>query len=124
MSLADRPPPSPETPLRVRVLYSEGCPGGVVTGNILREVLSDRGVGAELTVEVFGHREFRALGTSGSPAILLNGHDLFPPVASPFGAFPTDSCCRLYATPEGFESHPTPEMVREALDTALEQAEV
>lgn len=99
----------------------------MVTGNILREALSDRvdrGAGAELTVEVFGHQEFRALGTSGSPAILINGHDLFPPEASPFGTVPTESCCRLYATPKGFESHPTPEMVRGVLEAALERAEV
>lgn len=63
--------------------------------------------------------EFRRLGTPGSPTILFDGRDLFP-VESPYGGLSAGaSCCRVYATPEGLKSHPTREMVREALGRAL-----
>lgn len=105
-----------ETP-EVRVLYSKGCPGGPVSADILREVISERAPRTRLVLEERDHQELQSLGTPGSPTILLDGRDLFPsktPV--PFDA--VAPCCRLYATPEGFRSHPTAGMVREALGAA------
>ena len=107
---------------RLRVLYSKGCPGGEPTANIIRELLDSQSAGqkTDLSVEEFDHEEFLALGTPGSPTILLNGRDLFPAEERPTEVFPVASCCRLYATPEGLKSHPTQRMVREALDNARE----
>lgn len=107
---------------RLRVLYSKGCPGGEPTANIIRELLDSQSAGqkADLSVEEFGHEEFLALGTPGSPTILLNGRDLFPTKERLFEFSPAASCCRLYATPRGLKSHPTRRMVREALDSSRE----
>ena len=107
------------------MLYSQGCPGGVPTADILRGILLADGAlekapnrRLDLSVEEFGHAEFLALGTPGSPTVLLDGQDLFPPRNQPLGVLPAASCCRLYATPEGLGSHPTRRMVLDALNEA------
>lgn len=106
-------------PTGVRVLYSEGCPGGLVSGDILREAVSEVAPKTEVEVVELPQEEFRRLGTPGSPTILFDGGDLFP-VEGPCGDLSVGvSCCRVYATPEGLKSHPTKEMVVEALGRAL-----
>jgi hypothetical protein len=96
----------------VRVLYSEGCPGGEASAGVLREVLSEMAPGTEVEMTELSSPAFFELGAPGSPTILVNGLDLFPPGEGPSAAA---SCCRLYATPEGPRSHPTAGMVRDAL---------
>ncbi len=97
----------------VRVLYSEGCPGGEASATVLREVLSETALGTEIETVELSSRAFFELGTPGSPTILLNGRDLFPTGEGPSAAA---SCCRLYHTPEGPRSYPTAGMVRTALE--------
>jgi len=94
------------------VLYSEGCPGGEASAKVLREVLSEAAPGTEVELVELSSQAFFELGTPGSPTILVDGRDLFPGDEGPHAAA---SCCRLYATPEGPNSHPTAGMVREAL---------
>ena len=94
------------------MLYSEGCPGGEASARALREVLSGTAPGPEIQAIELSSRAFFELGAPGSPTILVNGLDLFPPGEGPSAAA---SCCRLYATPEGPRSHPTAGMVRDAL---------
>jgi len=87
------------------VLFSEGCPGGEASVEILREVLSEMAHEAGVELVKLSVQEFGDLGTPGSPTILVDGRDLFPlDTAGPT----TASCCRLYATPEGIKSHPPP----------------
>lgn len=111
--------PTGPTGARLRVLYFEGCPGGEVSGRILREAVSGISPGTEVEVAELPLEEFRRLGTPGSPTILIDGRDLFP-VENPRGELSAGlSRCRVYATPEGLKSHPTREMVEEALGRAL-----
>ncbi len=106
-------PADPDHATVVRVLYSEGCPGGEAAAGVLREVLSGTAPGTEIETVELSSRAFFELGTPGSPTILVNGRDLFPADSGPSAAA---SCCRLYATPEGPRSHPTAGMVRTALE--------
>ena len=78
----------------------------------LREALSRTAPGTMVEAVELSMREFRRLGAPGSPTILVNGRDLFPADEAPSAAA---SRCRLYATPEGLRSHPTAEMVTDAL---------
>jgi hypothetical protein len=103
---------SPDRAPAVWVLYSEGCPEGEASPEVLREVLSETAPGTGVEMAELSSRTFFELGTPGSPTILVNGRDLCPPGDSPSAA---TSCCGLYATPDGPRSHPTVEMVRDVL---------
>ena len=102
--------------IRIQVLFSEGCPGGEASVEILREVLSEMAYEAKVEFVKLPVQEFGDLGTPGSPTILVNGRDLFP---LDTGRPTTASFCRLYATPEGIKSHPTTVMAREALNGSI-----
>lgn len=106
-------PADPNQATVIRVLYSEGCPGGEASARVLREVLSETAPETEVETVELSSQAFFELGTRGSPTILVDGRDLFPATSDPSVAA---SCCRLYATPDGPRSHPTAGMVRAALE--------
>ena len=95
------------------MLYSEGCPGGTASADVLREVLSRVAPGTAVEPVEFPVERLHELGMPGSPTILVNGRDLFPADENTSSA--TAPHCRLYATPEGLRSHPTAGMITDAL---------
>jgi hypothetical protein len=96
--------------LRIELLHFQGCPGFAEALNILEEALAEKGIYVEVTPVVIGPED--QLDSPGSPAILVNGEDLFPVEKRPGTRA---ASCRIYATPEGPKNHPTATMVREAL---------
>jgi len=99
----------------IRVLYSEGCPGGEASVRLLREALAQTAPGTEVEAVELSSQAFSELDTPGSPTILVKGRDLFPAGQCLTAAA---SCCRLYATPEGLKSHPTAGMLKDALKSS------
>lgn len=95
--------------MNVTLLYFEGCPNWKVADERL-SVLSDE---LELAVErrrVETPEEAEAVGFRGSPAILVEGRDVFATGDEPVGL-----ACRIYQTPEGPQGAPTTEQLRAAL---------
>jgi hypothetical protein len=91
----------------VELLYFDGCPHWQAADARLRQVADE--VGARV-------RRLRVqegddlTGFSGSPTILIDGHDPFPRTG------PVDGlACRLYSTPEGPAGSPTVDQLRAAL---------
>jgi hypothetical protein len=65
--------------MKVEVLYFDGCPTYVIAEKILKEVLADEGIEAEVKlVAVNTDEEARKLRFSGSPTIRVDERDLFP----------------------------------------------
>ena len=103
-------------PLKVELLWWEGCPGWERALALLREEMEAVGLDPE-TIEV------REMETDlqaereefvGSPTIRIDGRDILPPGEEPVGL-----TCRVYRLRDGSVSpHPDPADVREALATA------
>jgi hypothetical protein len=98
--------------MKVELLYFEGCPGYEKTVSILKKVLSEEGLEAEVeTTRVETNDEAHRLKFPGSPTVRVDGRDLFE-------VKEREVCslgCRLYATPEGLKDHPAEEMLRAAI---------
>jgi hypothetical protein len=98
--------------MKVEVLYFDGCPTYVVAEKILKEVLADEGIEAEVKlIAVNTDEEARNLRFPGSPTIRVDERDLFPALEREDWRLG----CRVYATPDGLKGSPTAEMLREAL---------
>ena len=98
--------------MKVEILYFEGCPSHTVADQLLREVMAEEGIPAEIElIAVNNNEEARRLRFPGSPTIRLDGRDLLPAAEhEDYGLG-----CRLYSTPKGFKGYPTAQMFREAL---------
>jgi hypothetical protein len=106
-------PGIPQEPLRIEVLYWEGCPSHPEALGLLRAVLAERGIEAEIELhEVLTHEEAEELGFPGSPTIRIAGRDVDPEGA----ASPPALACRIYRLPGGRVS-PVPS--RDQLEAAL-----
>jgi hypothetical protein len=98
--------------MKVEVLYFDGCPTYETATKILRAVLAEEGVEAEVQlVAVNTHEEAGRVQFPGSPTIRVDGRDLFPARERECWGLG----CRVYATPEGLKGCPTAEMLRKAL---------
>jgi len=98
--------------MKVEILYFDGCPSYVTAEKILKEVLANEGIEAEVNlVAVNTDEEARKLQFPGSPTLRIEGQDLFPTGEREDWRLG----CRVYATPEGLKGSPTAEMLREAL---------
>ena len=98
--------------MKVEVLYFDGCPTYRAAQKTLAEVLSEKGVKAEVDlVAVNSDQEARRLRFPGSPTIRVDGRDLFPVEEREEWRLG----CRVYATSEGLRGYPTAEMVRASL---------
>ena len=98
--------------MKVEVLYFDGCPTYRAAQKTLAEVLSEKGVEAEVDlVAVNSDQEARRLRFPGSPTIRVDGRDLFPVEEREEWRLG----CRVYATSEGLRGSPTAEMVRASL---------
>jgi hypothetical protein len=99
-------------PMKVEILYFDGCSTYQATHETLAEVLSEEGLEAEVElVAVNTDEEARRLRFPGSPTIRVDGRDPFPvPERDDWRLG-----CRVYATPEGLRGTPTADMIRAAL---------
>jgi hypothetical protein len=97
----------------VELLYWEGCPSYPEARELLADVLSSRGVEAEIRMRaVTTHAEADELGFPGSPTIRIDGRDVDSVGATAQPAL----TCRVYYLPDGRVS-PIPS--REDLEAAL-----
>jgi hypothetical protein len=98
----------------IELLYWEGCPSHPQALEELRAALADLGsadVGVTL-VEVDSEEAAEARGFVGSPTLLLDGIDLFPPPDDE----PASLSCRVYRRRDGrYSPVPDPDDLREAL---------
>jgi hypothetical protein len=98
---------------KIEFLFWAGCPSHPEALDLLRRVLDERGVEAELELrEVLTDEEAAALRFPGSPTIRVDGRDVDPDGA---GA-PARLACRVYRLADGRASPvPTREQLEEAL---------
>jgi hypothetical protein len=98
---------------RIELLFWEGCPSYPEALELLRTVIADRGLEAQVALrEVHTHEEAEELGFPGSPTIRVDGRDVDPAGAKA----PAMLACRIYRLPDGRVS-PVPS--REQLEEAL-----
>ena len=96
-----------------RVLYIDDCPNWQSARDRLRLAL-DRLGHADVPisdVQVETQDEASATGFAGSPTILVDGRDVFPPPTAWTGGL----ACRLYRTPAGIAGVPRVEDLMSAL---------
>jgi len=99
--------------VRIDFLFWRDCPSHPEARELLRDVLKERGVEAEIVErEVFTQDEAEELAFPGSPTIRIDGRDVDPAGA---GSRPALTC-RIYHLPDGRVS-PVPS--REQLEEAL-----
>jgi hypothetical protein len=99
--------------VRIDFLFWRDCPSHPEARELLREVLQERGVDAEIVErEVLTQDEAEELAFPGSPTIRVDGRDVDPAGA---GSRPALTC-RIYHRPDGRVS-PVPS--REQLEEAL-----
>ena len=99
--------------MTIDFLYWEGCPSHPEAEALLKDVLRERGVEAEiLYTEVKSEEDAKRLRFPGSPTIRVDGRDVDPEGANRRPAL----TCRIYSLPDGRVS-PVPS--REALEEAL-----
>ena len=80
--------------MNIQVLYFQGCPHHAPTVALVRDVLSQLGLAAELEeIEVTSPEEAQRLQFLGSPSVRVNGIDIDPEAPSR-----TDysASCRMY----------------------------
>ena len=79
--------------MKVEILYLADCPSQPAAVALVKDVLAEQGVEAEITeVLVFDEQAARELRFPGSPTIRINGRDVAEPLAT--GTFALK--CRLY----------------------------
>jgi hypothetical protein len=99
--------------VRIDFLFWRDCPSHPEARELLREVLAQRGVEAEVVEhEVLTEDEAQELAFPGSPTIRVDGRDVDPRGASARPAL----TCRIYHLPDGRVS-PVPS--REQLEEAI-----
>ena len=99
--------------MRIDFLFWRDCPSHPEARELLRDVLQERGVDAEIVErEVLTQEEAQELAFPGSPTIRVDGRDVDPAGAASRPAL----TCRIYHLPDGRVS-PVPS--REQLEEAL-----
>jgi hypothetical protein len=99
--------------VRIDLLFWRECPSYPEARLLLRQVIEERGVEAEVVErEVLTQDEAQELAFPGSPTIRVDGRDVDPEGA---GA-PASLTCRIYHLPDGRVS-PVPS--REQLEEAV-----
>jgi len=80
--------------MNIQVLYFQGCPHHAPTVALVRDVISQLGLAAEIEeIEVTSPEEAQRVQFLGSPSVRVNGRDIDPEVSSR-----TDysESCRMY----------------------------
>jgi hypothetical protein len=99
--------------MRIDFLYWKGCPSYPEAEELLRDVLAERGIAAEVTIrEVRTQAEAEELRFPGSPTIRVDGRDIDSVGSTARPALN----CRIYHLPDG-RSSPLPS--REQLEEAI-----
>jgi len=99
--------------VRIDFLFWRDCPSHPEARELLRDVLQERGVDAEIVErEVLTQDEAEELAFPGSPTIRVDGRDVDPAGAASRPAL----TCRIYHLPDGRVS-PVPS--REQLEEAI-----
>ena len=99
--------------MRIDFLFWRDCPSHPEARELLRDVLQERGVDAEIVErEVLTQDEAEELAFPGSPTIRVDGRDVDPAGAASRPAL----TCRIYHLPDGRVS-PVPS--REQLEEAI-----
>lgn len=97
----------------IDILYVPDCPNVERARERLREALDAAGLVAEVRErEVLTPEAAAQVGMSGSPTILINGHDPFGPQGNA-----TSVSCRLYAVDGAVEGSPSVGQILAALRT-------
>jgi hypothetical protein len=96
----------------VELLYWDGCPSHPKALAELREAIHELGLHDEVIVrEVLSEDDARRERFVGSPTIRIDGHDIQPTTAEPYGL-----TCRVYRRRDGrFSPTPDPADLRAAL---------
>jgi hypothetical protein len=99
--------------MKIRVLYFDGCPSYEPAVAVVRDVVAEQNLEAEVEVvrveskeQAVAHRFF------GSPTVQINGVDIEGLNAR---TREPDLCCRLYTEAGALRGWPSREMIREAL---------
>lgn len=83
---------------KIEYLYYADCPSHPEALELLRGVLSERGLESEIEVrQVTSHDEAQQLAFPGSPTIRIDGRDIDPAADSLRPAL----SCRIYRLPDG-----------------------
>lgn len=104
----------------IEVLVVPDCPNEKATAERLRQALDDVGLpDTVVTTRVIADQaEAERTGFTGSPTILLNGHDPFAEPGRPPGL-----ACRVYRTPHGLAGVPELGQLQRALAAAAGPAD-
>jgi hypothetical protein len=98
-------------PVKVQLLYFNGCPHWTVMEERLREALSKTGSAEAIErCLVDTQQAADAYRFAGSPSILFDGEDPFPSAPEEFGL-----TCRVYSTADGPAGSPTVEQLVAAI---------
>jgi hypothetical protein len=107
-----RSKPEEKPPVRVQLLYFDGCPHWTVAEERLAQAL--RTLGRDDTavehLRVETPEQAEELKFLGSPTIRIDGTDPFATGRAPVGL-----ACRVYTTPDGLSGSPTTEQLLEVL---------
>ncbi len=98
--------------MHVTLQYFDGCPNWHVTQEHLKQALTACGHGDALVEyqRVETAEEAERLGFTGSPTVLVDGHDPFAVAGARAGL-----ACRVYATPDGIAGSPSVDQLIEVL---------
>jgi hypothetical protein len=101
--------------MQIEIVVVPECPNEQVTADRLRQALDEGGLlEVRFTTRVIADQaKAERIGFTGSPTILVDGHD---PFAEP-GRTP-GIACRLYPTPQGLDGAPAVNQLRQALPAA------
>ena len=99
--------------MQVELLWFEGCPNQLAAEVMLRDVLAEQRVEAEIIrIDVEDDETGQRQCFPGSPTIRIDGRDVEP------GWEPCEDCtprCRLYLTSEGLRGLPERRWIVEAV---------
>ncbi|MFJ8390858.1 DsbA family protein [Streptomyces sp. NPDC094438] len=102
--------------MEIEILVVPDCPNAKPAAEQLRRALDDVGLSDTTftTCVVTGQAEAERIGFTGSPTILINGHDPFADPGRPAGL-----ACRVYRTADGLAGLPDLDRLRQVLTSAL-----
>ena len=98
--------------MKIELLYFDGCPTYRLVQKWLEELKSEEGWDFELElVNVDSDEKAIGLKFTGSPTVLVNGRELFPPNSEA----PYARTCRMFFWNGRMHGAPPKEMLREAI---------
>jgi hypothetical protein len=108
--------PTASDPVRIDILYFDGCPHIDQTVERVSNIVDGLGLDATLeTIEVADDAEARDLGFVGSPTVRIDGHDIEPDAES---RQTVGLGCRLYSSEQGPTGVPPSALIKDGLKEA------